>query len=220
MSTDNGGFVTTFWSAILVASRGSAGTSGRLAETRGGGTGWSGRVRLIRENSGICVRIFEFGSVECSNWSDAGRSEYLMSRKMRSIRLAFTAGVVLLQLFMLPAAQLLHIGCDHTHPAGTCETPAEAASQVHRGHAHCCHHGHSHHSHGQKSSQGEPEQAPTAPHDSDSCPICQVVLAARIGELYSVQVPFSDLVVACSSPCVPDVHHVPEYRLSGRGPPA
>ncbi len=175
-------------------------------------------LRRFRQNSG-----FVFASLNSHPYSAAtGRTREelipLMSIRMRSIRLAFTAGVALLQLFLLPASQLLHVGCNHSHDLSVCETPTSAPPVDHHSHAHCSHHGHRHS--GQDDSHHDSEHAPTAPHDSDNCPICQVVLAARIGELDAVYVPSSQLEVACSPCSAPDVQCAPQYSLLSRGPPA
>ncbi len=140
-----------------------------------------------------------------------------MSWKMRIIRLAFTASVVCLQLFLLPASQLLHVACDHTHhSAGSASHPnGERHHQTE--HAHCSHH---HHEHGAPANNQERDQNSHFPHDSGSCAICQIILAAQIDELHEVQLPSGDLILRW----VPRHQSSPAptlaYALPVRGPPA
>lgn len=135
----------------------------------------------------------------------------LMSKMNRTIRLAFIAGVVSLQVFLLPATQLLHVTCDHSHHSAGSTTQAKPE------HVHCCHH-HRHDSHDSEREEGD--RNPHFPHDSGSCSICQVVLAARIGELYDVQIPTSDLIYDWTAPDRSDPARALAYALPVRGPPA
>ena len=141
----------------------------------------------------------------------------LMSKAMYITRLAFTVCVACLQLFLLPATQLLHVGCNHSHQSADCEAHANAVHSHHADHGHSCgfHHGHS----TPQPDGGRPDHHSHSPHDSHSCPICQIVLAARICELDEIRIPSNHLTVAWSGPHVPEVCSAPGYILPSRGPP-
>ena len=147
-----------------------------------------------------------------------------MSKKSAKTRIAFFSGLALLQLILLPANQLLHVGCDHSHAGGAADSgthascpPASAVSAT-TSLCHCkCHHSHApaNSSRSGDSSEGDRE----TPHDSGNCPLCQVVLAARIATLHVVQVPVSARQVPCSAPVAPLPVEEPIYRCLSRGPP-
>jgi|GEM_PF-2911838 len=134
----------------------------------------------------------------------------LMPGVRRTIRLAFTAGVVCLQLFLLPASQLLHVTCDHSQ--------SHEATHQESAHRHCSHHHHNHSSSDHQIPDSDP--GTQIPHDSGDCAICQVILAARVDELHEVQVPASDLIVDAVGAYLIEVPPTSVPALLSRGPPA
>ena len=141
-----------------------------------------------------------------------GKKQVLMSKFSSPIRTAVTCVVIVLQLALLPLTHVLHTGCSQSGhgTAVSGSTFPTLSVPVHR-----CKHSSGGHKHG-SNSQDSP---PVAPHDSEDCAVCQVVLAARIGNLHTAEVQ-SDDVLAVSCPLqAPEVCEALGYRASGRGPP-
>ncbi|MEP3477808.1 MAG: hypothetical protein ABJZ55_01035 [Fuerstiella sp.] len=149
-----------------------------------------------------------------------------MSKIFSPIRLAFVSFLVLLQLFLLPAVQLLHVGCGHDHahhsaiPADAVDSGEAAGNGCST--SHCCQHCST------KQHSGQPphtEDQPChsgpvhPPHDDSSCAICKVVFAARIG-------PAADVHLVATEPLRESItidsrsaDMTPRYCVFSRGPP-
>ena len=143
-----------------------------------------------------------------------------MSRLSFAIRTAFTCGVALLQLALLPVAHMLHVGCphpnhysDHTAAALINASPADSLP------AQGCDHSSGGHSHNSGPHSPHHESDPVAPHDYGRCAICQVVLAAPMACLHVLQVQSGDLFIISRLPHALEVCEAPGCRASGRGPP-
>ena len=130
----------------------------------------------------------------------------LMSMLSPKIQSALATCVALLQLSVLPATYVLHLGCQHhcSHPGG----------------ASACGHGSScpFHRHRQESNES-PRHEGGSHHDSDQCGICQAAFAwtittPQVAELVCVgttEILSQSSSVKCES--------ADRYRQPDRGPP-
>ena len=125
-------------------------------------------------------------------------------------RTAFTVGMALLQLCLVPASQLLHVGCNHERSATGMQ---EAATHSHQDS--CCSHHQEH-----PPCASESDKLAERPHDAEDCLVCQVILAARIDGLHFAELPSIALETHFTIACAPEVCQTHRYCPPGRGPPA
>ncbi len=135
-----------------------------------------------------------------------------MSKFSSPIRTAFTCGAIVLQLALLPLTHVVHTGCSQSGHGTAVSVRTFPTLSVP---AHRCKHASEGHTH-RSDSQDSP---PVAPHDSEDCAVCQVVLAARIGSLHTAEVQSDDVLTVSCSLQAPEVCKAPCYRAPGRGPP-
>ena len=149
-----------------------------------------------------------------------------MPKIFSPIRLAFVSFLVLLQLFLLPAVQLLHVGCGHDHAQHSAIQADVAESEEAAWDScltsHCCQHCSTKHHLGERQhTEDQPcHSGPVhPPHDDSSCAICKVVFAARIGPAAAVHLlttePLRESITIDSRSA--DV--TPRYCVFSRGPP-
>lgn len=144
-----------------------------------------------------------------------------MSKTLSYFRTAFVGLTALLQLILLPATEVLHLGCQHDHGQGSASTvsfgDAVETTRKSCSSSHCC----SRCSDAARVAGDEPiDSAPVqSPHDKDSCPLCQAVFAARIAKVAPVNLtttePICEFVAEVSqTPC-----STPRFCVLSRGPP-
>ncbi|MCA9049065.1 MAG: hypothetical protein KDA89_10085 [Planctomycetaceae bacterium] len=144
-----------------------------------------------------------------------------MSKALLQFRTAFIGLVVLLQLFLLPATHVLHLGCQHPsdhRPAATVSVfDAVEAAWNWCSSSHCC----DHCSKTSAKSQDSPTDSGQrrAPHDEHSCPVCQAVCAPRIASTVVAEIPYRESVCEFLYPETPVVDSIPRYSVLSRGPP-
>lgn len=150
----------------------------------------------------------------------------LMPKTFLNIRTFVSCFVALLQIFLLPVTHVFHLGCQHEHVHSfhhvVFETLEDLGGSCRS--SHNCDHGA-----GEKSvacknvdeqSSGEPRRSPVeAPHNEDSCQVCQAVFASQIPPSGTVDLllfrPTSESLVVCS-PILPEF---PRNVVLSRGPP-
>jgi len=173
------------------------------------------------------ISFFVRPIVYSRNWSDSERTtKTLMSKTHLTIRTAFTGFIAALLLFVQPATLVMHVGCEHSRSDGShTKTTSTGTSLVASVWHWCAHAGCTHHPTNavadarSSSDRSTPTPAPSAPHGSDECQICQTIFAARIS-LPLVQCPVSTgIAVALPDRFVPEVGADRQYRLRSRGPP-
>lgn len=164
----------------------------------------------------------------------------LMSKSFHKLVRLAAPCVVLLQLVLLPATSVLHLGCGQhcgcsavvTEGQGATDThPAEKTSAVACPHCRFCQaHGQSTASstNGRQSDDRTAGDSPldesdpdhSAPHDSHNCRICQAAFALATAEGFEVCVPVCDFTdtLSCRTESAPAL--TAAYRCPGRGPPA
>ena len=142
-----------------------------------------------------------------------------MSKTLSQSRTVFVGLIALLQLFLLPATQVLHVGCRHLHddkPAAAVFNAVETAWKWCSS-SHCCDHC------SRQAVATDDQQTNSAPvhppHDEDSCPVCQAVSAARIATASAVDLVSTEPVCEVLSVDSPAVDSTPRYRVLSRGPP-
>ncbi len=157
----------------------------------------------------------------------------LMSNAYSKFRTAFVGFVVALQIFLLPATHVLHLGCQH--PTGHVHLSGASSTSVFDSlvdawawcwNSHCCDHDCGR---GEKPVlvAGEPrnpdspqEQHPAEPaHDENSCPVCQAVFAARIAATVPVAVFVTQPLCECLAEQPPFFCETPRFGVLSRGPP-
>ena len=128
-----------------------------------------------------------------------------MSMLSQKTRIAAATCLALVQLSVLPATYVLHIGCDDPHCSHT-------AGTVECGHGHSCpfHHHHSDEEKPKKSSH----------HDSDQCRVCQVAFASTIASPEVAEISCSGTVAVLSHGNAVEFDSAQPYCHPGRGPPA
>ncbi|MEQ9406534.1 MAG: hypothetical protein RIK87_02365 [Fuerstiella sp.] len=144
-----------------------------------------------------------------------------MSKACLKIRRAFVGFLVLLQLFLLPATQVLHLGCQHAHdhgPAATSSAPAGGeATSTYCLSSHCCHHC----AKNARAADGQPtDSTPVHPsHDEDSCAVCQAAFAARVATVSVFALTTIEPVCEFLTMDSQTVYPTPRYCVLSRGPP-
>lgn len=150
----------------------------------------------------------------------------LMSKSLSKFRTAFVGVVVALQLLLLPATNVLHLGCQHSHEHGPITSVTASIEGVVENvwgwcwPSHCCDHCSERTAVADRHSEHSPPSQPLhLPHDEDSCPICQAVFAARIATTAVVNLattePVAELVAVDSHAVYP----IPRHCVLSRGPP-
>lgn len=150
----------------------------------------------------------------------------LMSKTFLNIRTFVSCFVALLQIFLLPATHMFHLGCQHGHVHSLVPAVVETIGDV-KGScrsSHSCNHGAGAESVACKNvdeqSSGEPGRSPVEmPHDEDSCPVCQAVFASQIASSGSVDLLFSRPTCGSLVACSPIPREFPRYVVLSRGPP-
>lgn len=141
-----------------------------------------------------------------------------MSKTFCEPRVVLVSVLLLLQLILLPATQLLHLGCQHSHGEHQVDSDfnlAKAARNF-RASTHCC----SHCSHGTRDDQPGDSDPLQPPHDEDNCALCQIVLAARMMTAATVSVASAEPVCEFTFMESQPVDSTPRYCVLSRGPPA
>ena len=147
-----------------------------------------------------------------------------MSKTFLNIRTFVGYFVALLQIFLLPAAHVFHLGCQHEHVHSAHPSVFETFEDVWVScwSSHSCDHGAESVAckNVDEQSSGEPRRCPVeAPHDEDSCPVCQAVIASQIAPAGTVDLlffqPTCEYLVAYS----PIPREFPRHVVLSRGPP-
>ena len=141
-----------------------------------------------------------------------------MSKAYSKFRTAFVGFVVALQIFLLPATHVLHLGCQHptghvhASDSSVFDSLEDAWAWCFR--SRCCDHDCGR---GEKLIlvSGEPrdsdapqQQHPAEPaHDENSCPVCQAVFAARI----AATVPVAVSVTSAKTSTMACTNHWPPF---------
>ena len=158
--------------------------------------------------------------VDCANWSD---SEFflqtaLMSKAFLNFQAAFVGFIAVLQLALLPATYVLHVGCGYAH--GNRPSTSASAAQIAFGwfaSSHCCDHC------SQRSNVADDQPTDSdpvhPPHDEDSCPVCQAAFAARMATVATVDLNTTNPVCDCITGNSQAVNSTPRYSVLSRGPP-
>jgi len=128
-----------------------------------------------------------------------------MIHLFKPFRTAFIGCFALLQVALLPATYVVHIGCDHHHSVAP-----HSASCHHHGHSHCDH---------RATDNSKQNDAPDHKHDSDECPVCQVAFAAQMAEANTPELHVSDLTEAAEAVAVTLPCADARYAMPVRGPP-
>jgi len=136
-------------------------------------------------------------------------------------RSAFITFLALLQVALLPATQVLHVACQHSHDNGSVAI-VSVCDAINAGwswctSSRCCGHG------SKCATAGNDQSSDSGPvnpsHDEDSCPVCQAVLAAGIATTTTAELtetePFGALMVVDSF----TFYSTPRYGVLSRGPP-
>ena len=145
-----------------------------------------------------------------------------MSKTLSQFRTAFVGFIALLQLLLLPATQMLHLGCQHSSDHGPTATvsvfDAVEAAWTWYDSSHCC----DHCSKAAKVADNQPTDSGPAhpPHDEDSCPVCQAVFAARTATTAAVDLTATVPVCEFVAEDLQAVYSTPRYCVLSRGPPA
>ena len=133
-----------------------------------------------------------------------------MSMFPLKIRIAFAACLAMVQLTVLPATYVLHIGCEHAH----CSHSDGAYECVH---GHCCpFHQHEHRQHGDRDESNAPEEGR---HDSDECRICRAAFAVFATDSFSPRLTVTGTVTVLAEIKIATPATAPRHRVKGRAPP-
>jgi hypothetical protein len=141
-----------------------------------------------------------------------------MSKTPLQLRTAFVGFLALLQLFLLPATHVLHLGCQHSHDDGEIGSSSEIeAAEGTCVSSYCC--GHCSHRAAGTNTAPTGSDPFDPPHDEDSCHVCQTVFAAQIAaaapaDLTTVEPACEYLTVNSQT-----VYSIPRYCVLSRGPP-
>lgn len=144
-----------------------------------------------------------------------------MSKTLSKSRTAFAGFVVVLQLFLLPATHVLHLGCQHSDDDASIATVSVFDALENAWErcwsSHCC-------DHCAKPAAVADDQPTDSspihpPHDEDSCPVCHAAFAARIATTAAVDLSTAQPV--CEFPAVDShaVYSTSRYCVLSRGPP-
>ena len=141
-----------------------------------------------------------------------------MSKTLLQFRTAFVGFLVLLQLFLLPATEVLHLGCQHKHDHGSAAVVSDLksveAARNNCSSSHRC-------DHCSKTDDHPNDSIPAhESHDEDSCPVCQAAFAARIATTTNSSLTTSDRVCKFVIADAAAVFSTPRYCVLSRGPPA
>lgn len=145
--------------------------------------------------------------------------------KVSRYRFCSAIGLVLVQLVIAPATQLLHVGCEHTNDAtpgssnltdGLVRTIDRTFHTRHHSCEHCSERTFSPVDHATDPTQNAPAHPP---HKDDSCPICQAAFAARITTKAPAATTAQKLIVQLVAEETNSVMLVPRDRVLNRGPP-
>ncbi|MFY9256979.1 MAG: hypothetical protein WAO83_26235 [Fuerstiella sp.] len=145
-----------------------------------------------------------------------------MSKTLYQFRTAFVGFIVLLQLILLPATHVLHLGCQHAHGDGLANTVSVFDSVEGMWawcwSSHCC----DHCSATAKSVDDQPAgSGPIQPaHDENSCPVCQAVFAARIATVATVDLATTEPVCEFVADDSQAAYSTPLCDVLSRGPPS
>ena len=139
-------------------------------------------------------------------------------------RISGVIALVIIQLVIIPATQLLHVGCEHSRGAD----PAISDSALHAVDAvrswclspRCC-------DHCERASvitDGRTDMPPPnkpihQPHDENTCPVCLLAFAARLTTTAPLDVSASERIAELVVVNVSVVKPTPRYSVLSRGPP-
>jgi hypothetical protein len=129
-----------------------------------------------------------------------------MIHVFKPFRTALIGCFALLQVALLPATYVVHIGCDHDHLV---VEPSESCH--HHGHSHCDQHA---------TDDSKQDDTPVHHHDSDKCLVCQVAFAAQLAGVDAPDLSTSDLTEAADASAVTFPCADVRYAMPVRGPPA
>ena len=144
-----------------------------------------------------------------------------MSKTLLQLKTVFIGFIALLQLSLLPATQLLHLGCQHPADRGPTATvsvfDAVETARTWYSLSHCC----DHCSKTAEASDSRPtDSAPVdPPHDEDSCPVCHAVFAARMATTAEVDLTTTEPVPEFVAENSQGIYSTPRYSVLSRGPP-
>ena len=127
--------------------------------------------------------------------------------------------VVSLQLFVLPATSVLHLGCAHAgcdHHGGAHTESTSAHPQAGSCVCRCG----AHHVHGDARQSEDSEKSGHGHHDSHNCRICQTAFALITAESFAVCLQVHAVVGTIDAPTESAPDCPLEFDCPGRGPPA
>ena len=138
-----------------------------------------------------------------------------------------TGGVmvlVIIQLVIIPATQLLHVGCEHSRDFDS--TAADSARHAFETvwswfwSSRCCDHcaERSDTKEG-RTTPPQSERPAQPPHDENTCPVCLVAFAARLTTTAPLAVSASERIAELVVVNVNVVKPTPRYSVLSRGPP-
>lgn len=141
-----------------------------------------------------------------------------MSKSFKQFRMAVAGLIALLQLILLPATHVLHLGCQHSHSDGQIASTSDPeAAEGTCASFHCC----SHCSHRAADNNPPAGSGPIEPpHDEDSCQVCQTVFAAQVATTAPVDLTTVERVFEYLTLDSQTVYSTPRYSVLSRGPPA
>ncbi|MCA9086280.1 MAG: hypothetical protein KDA81_19615 [Planctomycetaceae bacterium] len=139
-------------------------------------------------------------------------------------RTASVMVLVIVQLMIVPATQLLHVGCEHSRAVEppTADSVYQTVETVWNWcwPSRCC--DHCAERSDTKDGQTTPPQSERPaqpPHDENTCPVCLVAFAARLTTTAPLAVSASERIAELVVVNVNVVKPTPRYSVLSRGPP-
>ncbi|MEZ6129784.1 MAG: hypothetical protein R3C59_13960 [Planctomycetaceae bacterium] len=138
--------------------------------------------------------------------------------------------LVIIQLVILPATQLLHVGCEH--PLDVHSSVANSTDHTVETiwswcwSAHCCDHCQQSSVTGDeltvdgRAAVPKPRQPVHPPHDENTCPVCLVAFAARLTTAATTPTLTDERIAAIAVRNPIFEKPTPRYSVLSRGPPA
>lgn len=143
-----------------------------------------------------------------------------MSKFRSHIQTTSIGFVALLQLLLLPATHVLHLGCEHPegHGAAHSSTLEDVISWCWS--SSCCDHcEHSDETSSDPANPSNDHSSSDHQHDQHSCPVCHAAFAARLATTAPLAVPVSQLTTQYVSSYSESPQNVSRFDVQSRGPP-
>lgn len=191
----------------------------------------------IRRITAIDFAFLNRSRVWFLHWSGRGYAIIAdLTSKMRLQTRLLIITIVVLQVLLMPAAEMLHVGCDSTCDSGACvpvglssdRRTQDGKPSEHSASCSLCAHvplassvGQSDNPHDADTDQGhQPAGDNGTHHDRQSCPICQAAVMPCIAMAAGIAIDH-DVVSLAAPPSLPQfASQATLYRLRSRGPPA